>query len=148
MAESAGRVEAFEGKASEMRTSTTWLAAEDVLDAGGTVRCTIKRCVKCTGATFNKGRKENVHALEFRGAHKKLVLNATNRKYLAAHVNRSAKLWAGTPVVLYLVDTRNPEDGEPCLGIRLRLREGSELARQPKQSNDPEPRDPRDEDAP
>ena len=127
MSESAGQVEDFDGAASKLRSDTPWLAAEDIVDAGGEVKLTIEKCVRCRDATFENGRKEDVYALKFLKAKKMLVLNQTNRRFLADQVSRTAKEWRGATVVLFTVWTKMK--GADCLGIRLKLQPGPKSRR-------------------
>jgi hypothetical protein len=110
----------YEGKTAAMRTNTTWLASEDIMDAGD-VTVTIEAVYKHQNAEFEGGRKEpEIYALKFKGAVKQLVLNSTNRKALVAMFGNHTKNWAGQKITLY-VDHKVKAFGEIRNGIRIRV---------------------------
>jgi hypothetical protein len=110
----------YEGKTAAMRTNTTWLASEDIMDAGD-VNVTIEAVYRHQNAEFEGGRKEKeIFALKFKGADKQLVLNSTNRKTLVAMFGNHTKSWTGQKVTLY-VDHKVKAFGEIRNGIRIRL---------------------------
>lgn len=112
----------FEGRSSEMRAPSPWLASEDLLDCGD-VTVTIEKVMLHPDATFDDGRKQKVYSLRFEGKDKEMVLNATNRKTLVARFGTKVKDWAGKEITLY-VDTRVRKPGgkanEYTCGIRIR----------------------------
>lgn len=121
-ADSAGDVSEFTGRSSEMRDpDSPWLAAEDLMDLGRDLVVQIGRVTFHKNAVFDGGRKEDVHALEFVGKHKRLVLNATNRRTLVALFGTTqASAWKEQWIALFV----NPEvpavGGGTTAGIRIR----------------------------
>jgi hypothetical protein len=111
--------ESFTGRTSLMRTSP-WLAVEDI-DGLGDVQVTIEEVFKHRDAVMQDGRKMPVvYSLKFAGKEKQMVLNATNRKALAAAFTTDTKVWRGKTVTLYVKDgVRNPAGGT-TKGIRIR----------------------------
>jgi hypothetical protein len=101
----------FEGRTSAMRTSP-WLASED-LDGLGEVPVTIESVFQHKDAIMQDGRKQpKLFAVKFEGKDRQLVLNATNRKTLAAAF--------GSEILLYVKDgVRNPAGGT-TKGIRIK----------------------------
>jgi hypothetical protein len=115
--------EPFDGKSPAMKKDTPWLSAEDLLDAGE-VAVEIEGVWKHTDAVFDDARKETVHALQFKGKQRQLILNATNRKTLVAKFGTTdVKKWIGQSITLYVQkDVRKPggKRGETTCGIRVR----------------------------
>jgi hypothetical protein len=110
----------FEGSTSEMRKNvkpTPWLASEDILSYVP-LTVTIESCFFERGATFDAGRKEDVYTISFKGAKKKLVLNATNRKKLVSMFGTNVKEWFGKAVVLEVHQVRGVGGGM-VNGIRI-----------------------------
>ncbi|MBU2048815.1 MAG: hypothetical protein KKH61_07535 [Gammaproteobacteria bacterium] len=136
-ADGAERGEEFAGRASEMRNSP-WLASEDILGLGD-VRATIERVWRHRDVTMQDGRKEAVlYALSFAGKDKRMVLNATNRKRLAAAFGADVRKWTGKNILLYVESgVRKPggAKGETCNGLRLKIPAGPG----PRPSELPEP---------
>jgi hypothetical protein len=109
----------FEGRTSAMRTSP-WLASED-LDGLGEVPVTIESVFQHKDAIMQDGRKQpKLFAVKFEGKDRQLVLNATNRKTLAAAFGSDCRAWKGKKILLYVKDgVRNPAGGT-TKGIRIK----------------------------
>jgi len=113
------RSEEFTGAAPEMKKPTLWLSSEDLYGLGD-VKVTIARVHRHHDVEFDAGRKEKiVHALEFVGKEKQLVINATNRKMLMFRFGREVTQWVGKQIVLY-VDDNVRLAGKKVCGIRIR----------------------------
>lgn len=111
--------EIFEGRSSEMKPDSPWLASEDILDVGD-VEVTIKACHRHKDVAFDKGRKSPVvYSVEFEGKRKQLVLNSTNRQKIVEHYGGNVKEWSGKTIVLY-VDHEVQLKGKKVNGIRIR----------------------------
>ena len=114
--------EVYTGTVSGMRTSP-WLASED-LDGLGEVPVVIEAVYKHGDVTMQDGRKLKVmFALKFAGKDKEMVVNATNRKTLAAAFGANVKAWKGKSVLLYVQDgVKNPAGGAPVKGLRIKIK--------------------------
>lgn len=113
------RSEEFTGSAPEMKKPTVWLASEDLYGLGD-VKVTIAKVHRHRDVEFDAGRKEAVvHALEFVGKDKQLVINATNRRLLMYRFGREVTKWSGKQIVLY-VDDNVKLAGKKVCGIRIR----------------------------
>jgi hypothetical protein len=109
----------FEGRSSEMKKDTPWLAAEDIIGLGD-ITVEIVACHRHKDVEFDAGRKEDcVYSVEFKAKKKHLVLNSTNRKTLVALFGVDVKKWAGQTVRLY-VDPSVRMMGKTVPGIRIR----------------------------
>jgi hypothetical protein len=69
--------------------------------------------------TMEGGKKENKPVVTFKGAKKKLVLNKTNAKTIAALYGTDTNAWIGQPVTLYPTTCRG-ERGATVDCIRVR----------------------------
>lgn len=109
----------YEGRTAAMRSSP-WLASED-LDGLGDVEVTIEAVYQHKDAVMQDGRKQpKLFAVKFTGKERQLVLNATNRKTLAARFGSDCKAWKGQKVFLCVKDgVRNPAGGT-TKGIRIK----------------------------
>ena len=113
------RGEVFEGRSSEMKTNSPWLASEDILGLGD-IKVTIQAVHRHRDVEFEAGRSiKVVYSLQFAGKDKQLVLNATNRKVLVQKFGTNVKDWAGKRVVLY-VDEHVMMMGKVVCGIRIK----------------------------
>ena len=119
-AESAGPTEECDGRTSQMRIGSPWLAAED-LEGLGDVKVTIKRITHHRKAVFQNGKEQEVYAIEFEGAYKRMVLNTTNRKMIKEMYGPNVSEWKGKELCLYH-DKNVRYMGEISGGIRVRLR--------------------------
>ena len=115
--------EPFAGKSAEMKKDSTWLASEDILDAGD-VTVKIEGVFRHKDAVFDDGRHETVFAVKFAGKVKQLVLNNTNRKRLVKLFGTTKVAdWIGKEVTLYVDRNVRPlggKKGEVVNGIRVR----------------------------
>lgn len=111
--------EAFDGHCSEMKKPSPWLSSEDILGKGD-VNVTIDHCERAFDVEFEAGRKEKVvFCVAFKGAEKKLVLNATNRKTLRDKFGPNVKDWCGKKVTLF-VDPDVRMMGKRVNGVRIK----------------------------
>ena len=100
------------------RVDHMWLGAVDLIDTGEVV-VTIDKVLKYKDAVFEGGRKESGQALQFKGAKKLLVLNATNIRTLHEKVGRNAEQLAGKQIKL-VVERLPREFNGHQYGIRIR----------------------------
>lgn len=113
--------EIFEGRSSEMKKETPWLAAEDIVGLGD-ITVEIIACYRHKDVEFGAGRKEPlVYSVEFKGKKKQLVLNSTNRQVLFNAFGSDTKKWKGQTVLLY-VDPKVRLMGKLVPGIRIKLK--------------------------
>ena len=112
--------EQFTGRTAAMRVSP-WLASED-LDGLGDVPVEIEAVYLHRDAVMQDGRKQpTLYAVKFKGKERQMVLNATNRKTLAAAFSANVKEWSGKKIMLYVKDgVRNPAGGT-TKGIRVKV---------------------------
>lgn len=83
-----------------MRKDADWFAFEDL--AGREVTLTIKDVLFFEEYKFETGSKEqNMWALAFEGAHRKLRINAAIRKALGAMLGYTWEDWRGKKITLY-----------------------------------------------
>lgn len=129
--------EPFNGTVIQMK-NTPWFASEDLM---GLPECvfTISDVRKHENVTFDKGRKEPlVYSLGFSRVEKaddgadrtdkfdltkRLVLNSTNRRSIAAMYGASVAAWKGKAIQLYIdpnVEKPGGKRGEVTNGIRVR----------------------------
>lgn len=94
-----------------------WLGAWDLQDKD--VNVTI---LGCTGGELTSvgGRKSKKPVLSIKGTDKKLALNATNGKTIAALYGRHVEGWSGKRITLYKSSTRNPDGSGDVECIRIR----------------------------
>jgi hypothetical protein len=99
---------------------SVWLTNEDIPHDRDTV-VTIESIVLHKKLTFQGGRdKNNGLSATFIGKARRLLLNATNRKILAALYGATAGDWFGKQVALYVEqDVRRP-DGTRGPAVRIR----------------------------
>ncbi len=111
--------EAFEGRSSEMKKESLWLASEDIMGLGD-VKVEIEKVYRFREVEFEQGRKErDVYTIAFKNKQKQMVLNSTNRKTLVGLFGVNVKDWAGKTVHLY-VDTNVKMRGKIVSGIRIK----------------------------
>lgn len=115
--------EPFAGNVGQMKTDARWLASEDIIGLGE-IKLTINGVVRNEDVPMDGGRKEKLlFSLRFDRSEKQMILNATNRKTLAAAFGADTKKWVGQEVVVYVLDgIRKPggRAGETTTGLRLR----------------------------
>ena len=94
-----------------------WLGSWDLQDKDVTVTI-----VSCTGGelTSQGGRKSKKPVLTIKGTEKKLALNATNGKTIAALYGKHVEGWAGKRITLYKSMTRSPDGGDDVECVRIR----------------------------
>ena len=117
----------FTGKVSQMKSSSKFLASEDFIGLGE-VEVTISGVFENADEVMQDGKKKSFHSVGFEKTAKRMVLNATNRKCLAAAFGAEVANWAGKKVHIYVKDgVRNPAGGESVCGLRLKARPDPEL---------------------
>lgn len=96
--------EEYIGPSGVMKRPSRWLSAED-LEGWGDVEVEIECVFRHGEVEFDQGRTErNVFSVKFVGKDKQLVLNATNRKSLAAKFGTNTADWKGHKIVLFVQD--------------------------------------------
>ena len=109
--------EPFTGSAVEMK-DTPWLAVEDIADKVP-LKVTIADVEHYAKVTMDAGRVEtNKYALVFKGASKKLIINATNRKAMQRAFGSNTEKWRGQAVTL-TVEPLKRVFNEHTHGIRI-----------------------------
>jgi hypothetical protein len=115
--------EEFNGKVSQMKTKTAWLASEDFAGLGD-VTVQIESIKRHTDVALDAGRKEpELFAVHFKGSEKGMILNATNRKTLSSAFGADTKNWIGQKVKIFVIDgVRKPggKAGETTTGLRIK----------------------------
>lgn len=110
----------FTGKVSQMKTTSKFLASEDFIGLGE-VEVTISGLYENQDEVMQDGKKKSFHSIGFNDKPKRMVLNATNRKTLAAAFGADTKAWIGKKVSIYVKDgIRNPGGGETVCGLRIK----------------------------
>jgi len=106
---------------SDLFPPSEYLRSEDVEEAGGEMELTITTITKKEYAD-DDGKKEVKGQLTFAELEKKLTLNVTNTKTLAAMFGDQDidKHWIGKTILLY-VDPHVQYAGKEVKGIRIRL---------------------------
>lgn len=102
-----------------------WLCAEDLLARDTReVAVEIEKVLRRDNVTMQEGRKMKVAlSLKFKGKQKELLLNATNRKTLAALFDTSdCGQWYGKRIMLYVKDDVRYPDGTRGPALRIRSR--------------------------
>ena len=113
------KAQLFDGRSSEMKKETPWLASEDLMGLGD-VAVKIEAVYRHSDVEFEAGRKEKkVYSVAFVGKQKQLVLNSANRKSLVSKFGVNVKDWVGKEVKLY-VDQNVRLMGKTVCGIRIR----------------------------
>jgi len=109
----------FEGTVGQMKVASKFLASEDFIGLGE-VELTISGVYENDNEVMQDGKKKDFFSIGFNNKPKRMVLNATNRKTLAAAFGASVKDWVGKRVKIYVKDgIRNPAGGETVCGLRL-----------------------------
>jgi hypothetical protein len=112
-----------------MKAENKFLASEDFIGLGE-IALEISGVFEATGEVMQDGKKKDFHTIAFTKTPKHLVLNATNRRCLAAAFGADTKGWVGQKVLIYAQDgIRNPAGGEKVWGLRLKASPNPELAR-------------------
>ena len=111
--------ESFTGSAVEMIT-TPWLAVEDIADKAP-LAVVIEDVEHYEKVTLDAGRVENhKYALVFKGASKKLLINATNRKAMQKAFGSDTTKWRGQKITL-TIDQLKRVFNEHTHGIRIKV---------------------------
>lgn len=119
----------YTGKVSGMKTENKYLASEDFIGLGE-VEVIIAGVHQITGETMQDGKQKDFFAIAFEKTAKRMVLNATNRRTLAAAFGADVKGWTGQKVKIYAQDgIRNPAGGAKVWGLRINAKPNPELAR-------------------
>lgn len=94
-----------------------WLGSWDLQDKDVTVTI-----ISCAGGELTSvgGRKSKKPILTIKGTEKKIALNATNGKSIAAMYGKHVEDWAGKRITLYKSSTRNPDGTGDVECIRIR----------------------------
>ena len=122
-----GKVSQFTGRVSQMKASSAFLASEDLLGLGE-MEVIIEGVFEHNGETMQDGKKKDFFSIGFAKTPKKMVLNATNRKVLAACFGADTKNWINKKVSLFVKDgIRNPAGGETVCGLRIKAKPDPEL---------------------
>jgi len=117
----------FTGKVSQMKQSSKFLASEDFIGLGE-VELTITGIYEHADEVMQDGKKKSFYSIGFNGKPKRMVLNATNRKVLAACFGADTKNWINKKVSLFVKDgIRNPAGGETVCGLRLKAKPDADL---------------------
>ena len=117
----------FTGKVSQMKSSSKFVASED-FSGLGEVEVAISGVFENADEVMQDGKKKSFHSVGFEKTAKRMVLNATNRKCLAAAFGAEVANWTGKKVHIYVKDgVRNPAGGESVCGLRLKARPDPEL---------------------
>jgi len=117
----------FTGKVSQMKQSSKFLASEDFLGLGE-IELTLTGVYEHADEVMQDGKKKSFYSIGFNDKPKRMVLNATNRKVLAAAFGADTNNWIGKKVTLFVKDgVRNPAGGETVCGLRLKAKPDAEL---------------------
>ena len=124
----------FTGKVSQMKQASRFLASEDFIGLGE-VELTITGIYEHADEVMQDGKKKAFFSIGFNGKPKRMVLNATNRKTLAACFGADTKNWIGKKVNLFVKDgIRNPAGGETVCGLRLKAKPDADLLQANRES--------------
>ncbi len=122
-----GKISPFTGRVGQMKASSAFLASEDLLGLGE-MEVVIEGVFEHNGETMQDGKKKDFFSIGFAKTPKKMVLNATNRKTLAACFGADTTKWIGKKVSLYVQDgVRNPAGGATVCGLRPKAKPDAEL---------------------
>jgi len=117
----------FTGKVSQMKVASKFLASEDFIGLGD-VKVTISGIYENDNEVMQDGKKKDFFSIGFNDKPKRMVLNATNRKTLAAAFGSDTRKWIGKEVHIFVKDgVRNPAGGETVCGLRIKAKPDPEL---------------------
>ena len=117
----------FTGKVSQMKQASKFLASEDFIGLGD-INVIISGVFEHADEVMQDGKKKSFYTVGFEKTPKRMVLNATNRKTLAACFGADTNNWRGKPVQIYVKDgVRNPAGGETVCGLRIKAKPDAEL---------------------
>jgi hypothetical protein len=123
------KAEPYKGKVSGMKTANTYLASEDFMGLGE-VELEISGVFHESEVVMQDGKKKDFFSIAFAKTSKRMVLNATNRRALAAAFGADTKAWTGQKVKLFAQDgVRNPAGGASVWGLRIKAKPDPELAK-------------------
>ena len=112
-----------------MKTANTYLASEDFIGLGE-VEVEIAGIFQESGVVMQDGKKKDFFSVAFAKTPKRMVLNATNRRCLAAAFGADTKAWVGKKVKIYAQDgIRNPAGGDKVWGLRIKAQPDPSLAK-------------------
>ena len=102
---------------------SNWLTNEDIPHDRDTL-VTIETVVLRRNLTMDQGRKKDIAlSLKFEGKQRELMLNATNRKTLAALFrSNQCEAWWGKRVLLYVEQGVRRPDGTNGPAVRIRAK--------------------------
>lgn len=121
--------EPYTGKVGGMKTASKYLASEDFIGLGE-VQLEIAGVFQETGEVMQDGKKKDFFSIAFAKTPKRMVLNATNRRTLAAAFGADTKKWVGQQVSIFAQDgIRNPAGGDKVWGLRIKATPNQELAK-------------------
>jgi len=110
-----------------MKQASKFLASEDFIGLGD-IELTITGVYENADEVMQDGKKKSFYSIGFNDKPKRMVLNATNRKVLAAAFGADTTNWTGKKVTLFVKDgIRNPAGGDPVCGLRLKAKPDAEL---------------------
>lgn len=110
----------FTGKVSQMKAASKFLASEDFIGLGE-VELIISGVFENDNEVMQDGKKKDFFSIGFEKTPKRMVLNATNRKTLAAAFGASVANWSGKKCRIFVQDgVRNPAGGAAVCGLRLK----------------------------
>jgi len=119
----------FTGKVSQMKQASKFLASEDFLGLGD-IDVTITGIYEHADEVMQDGKKKSFYSIGFNDKPKRMVLNATNRKTLAACFGADTKNWIGKNIQIYVKDgIRNPAGGDAVCGLRIKAKPDLALLR-------------------
>lgn len=117
----------FTGKVSQMKQASKFLASEDFIGLGE-IEVTISGIFEHADEVMQDGKKKSFYSIGFNDKPKRMVLNATNRKTLAACFGADTKNWVGKKVSVFVKDgIRNPAGGDTVCGLRLKAKPDPDL---------------------
>ena len=112
----------FDGDVALLKADSDWLGSEDIF--GHEPKVTIKRVLLYENAKVAGRTIPKFLALEFEGKHKKLIVNATNRRRLWMTLGtKKAAEWVGRTVTLCCEKCKAPPgmDVDETYGVRIKL---------------------------
>lgn len=110
-----------------MKQASKFLASEDFIGLGD-INVIISGVFEHADEVMQDGKKKSFYTIGFEKTPKRMVLNATNRKTLAACFGADVKNWTGKSVQIFVKDgVRNPAGGETVCGLRIKAKPDPEL---------------------
>ena len=117
----------FTGKVSQMKQASRFLASEDFIGLGE-IKVIINGVFEHSEEKMHDGKIAAFYCVGFEKTKKRMVLNATNRKTLAACFGSDTAKWIGKEVEIYVEHgVKNPKGGEKVTGLRLKAKPDPEL---------------------